>query len=101
VQPAAGSTSPGGDGERHHAVIVFADVVGTRGWWPMTSRAHWIAGPPSTEHRRLAAGEPERPHAPGARVPTGHVRTPAPAFPAARDWRSLPARAACSRLAGL
>jgi hypothetical protein len=28
VQPAAGSTSPGRDGERHHAVIVFADVVG-------------------------------------------------------------------------
>ena len=28
VQPAAGSTSPGGDEERHHAVIVFADVVG-------------------------------------------------------------------------
>jgi class 3 adenylate cyclase len=27
VQPAAGSTNPGGDGERHHAVIVFADVV--------------------------------------------------------------------------
>jgi class 3 adenylate cyclase len=27
VQPAAGSTSPGSDGERHHAVIVFADVV--------------------------------------------------------------------------
>ena len=28
MQPAARSTSPGGDGERHHAVIVFADVVG-------------------------------------------------------------------------
>jgi adenylate cyclase len=28
VQPAAGSTNAGGDGERHHAVIVFADVVG-------------------------------------------------------------------------
>lgn len=28
MQPAAGSTSPGRDGERHHAVIVFADVVG-------------------------------------------------------------------------
>jgi len=27
VQPAAGSTGPGGHGERHHAVIVFA-VVG-------------------------------------------------------------------------
>jgi class 3 adenylate cyclase len=28
VQPAAGSTNFGGDGERHHAVMVFADVVG-------------------------------------------------------------------------
>jgi class 3 adenylate cyclase len=28
VQPAAGATSRGRDGERHHAVIVFADVVG-------------------------------------------------------------------------
>ena len=28
MQPAAGSTSPGRDGERHYAVIVSADVVG-------------------------------------------------------------------------
>ena len=28
VQPAAGATNLGGDGERSHAVIVFADVVG-------------------------------------------------------------------------
>ena len=28
MQPAAGSASPGGDGDRHPAVIAFADVVG-------------------------------------------------------------------------
>jgi hypothetical protein len=42
-----------------------------------------------------------RSDAPGTRIPACDLHTPAPAFLAARDWRSLPGRATRSRLAGL
>jgi len=38
---------------------------------------------------------------PGTRIRACDLHTPAPAFPAARDWRSLPGRAARNGLAGL
>src|SRR5437762_741332 len=40
-------------------------------------------------------------HQSEAPIQNWRLGTPAPAFPAARDWRSLPGRAARSRLPGL